>query len=85
MVLKEHQTPPKRPFCVDYNNAKNEIFKAINNAIEIHKIPLFLLEGVLKEALHQVKEGASAEVESAIKSYERQLAEYERKDAKDGK
>lgn len=80
---QKRKEAPQRPFCVDYKNAKNEIFKAINNAIEIHKVPLFLLEGILNEALHQVKEGANAEVESALKSYERQLAEYER-DISDG-
>ena len=82
---KQKINKPVRPFCIDYKNARNEIFKAVNNAIEIHKVPLFLLEGILKEACQQVKEGARAEVESAIKSYEQQLAEYERTDVKDGK
>lgn len=84
MILKEHQTQPKRPFCMEYELAKSDIFKAINKAIEERSIPMFLVEGIVSEALHQVKEGARIEVGNAKKDYERQCAEYERTTGKNG-
>ena len=72
---------PARPFCLEYEDARNEVFAAINTAIQNHSVPMFLMEGILREALHQVKSGAQAERAQALQEYVRAKAEAERGEA----
>lgn len=67
---------PTRPFCLEYGEAESEICNAINKAINVNKIPCFLLEGILTNLLHQTKEQAKIERANAAKSYGEQMAEY---------
>lgn len=65
---------PQKPLCLTYQEAKEEIFAAINTAAEKHGLPPFLLSEILAEAYGQAKAGAQVEVEVAKANY------YARKD-----
>lgn len=62
-----------RPLCLEYTDAKNEIFSAVNSAIQKHGIPLFLMENIITEVYYQVREGAKAEIQNANTAYQKQL------------
>lgn len=68
---------PIQPLSMVYDNAKKELFSCINYLIEHHKMPLFLYETILTEALHQIQGGAATERNTATELYNKQLAEYE--------
>lgn len=55
----------KRPFILEVDEAKKEIIQSINNAIQVHKLPFYILDMVLSELSSQVKEGAKNELEMA--------------------
>lgn len=69
---------PVRPFSMDYTEAKNKIIGAVNEATQIHGVPLYLLGEILENVLHQVKSGAKAECDKARSNFEKQMAEYEK-------
>lgn len=73
---KISKTEPIRPFCLEYADAKAEVFATINAAMQKHNVPLFLMENILTEALHQVREGAKAEIQNATDSYQKQMDEF---------
>ena len=73
---KISKTEPIRPFCFEYADAKAEVFAAVNGAMQKHNVPLFLMENILSEALHQVREGAKAEIQNATDSYQKQMDEF---------
>lgn len=73
---KISKAEPIRPFCLEYADAKNEVFAAVNAAMGKHHVPLFLMETILSEALYQVKEGAKVEFQNATDSYQRQMNEF---------
>lgn len=66
---------PIRPLCLEFEDAKNEAFTAINNIIQKHRLPLSFMESILTEALYQVKDGARTELAAAERMYQQQLAE----------
>ena len=47
---KISKAEPIRPFCLEYADAKNEVFAAVNGAMQKHNVPLFLMENILSEA-----------------------------------
>ena len=73
---KISKAEPIRPFCLEYADAKNEVFAAVNGAMQKHNVPLFLMENILSEALHQVREGAKTEIQNATDSYQKQMDEF---------
>lgn len=75
---KISKAEPIRPFCLEYADAKNEVFAAVNGAMQKHNVPLFLMENILSEALHQVREGAKAEIQTASESYQAQMEEFKK-------
>lgn len=75
MKPKLSKAEPIRPFCLEYIDAKNEVFTAINGAMQKHNIPLFLMESILSEAFYQVKEGAKTEIQNARDTYRKQVEE----------
>ena len=77
------KTKPSVPFALLHEDAENKIFDAVNESAKVNKIPFFLLEGILTNILHQVREQAQAERENAAKLYEKQLAEYEESEKED--
>ena len=72
---------PTKPFIIKFAEAKSAINSAINAAIHQHNIPCTLLESVLAEALLKVEAGARSEKEAALRSYDKQLAEFEKSTA----
>ena len=68
---------PNKPFCLEYDEAENKIFSAVDESAKVNKIPFYLLEGILTNLLHQVRENAKAEKANAARSYEKQMKEYE--------
>ena len=66
---------PIRPFCLEYTDAKKEVFCTINNSSRKHNVPMFLMESILTEALYQVREAARVEVENANTLFKTQLDE----------
>lgn len=67
---------PSIPFVLRYDSAEEKIFSAINESAKVEKIPFYLLEGILTNILHQVREQATAERENAARLYEQQMEEY---------
>lgn len=76
MAEKTKHIPPARPFRLEYEDAKEEIFLAVSTAAKKHNIPYFLLDGIITEVLYQVKDGARDEKTNAEIVYHRQLTEY---------
>lgn len=75
---KTVKTEPIRPFCLRYADARSEVFNAINAAMQIHGVPMFLMENILTEALNQVKTGANNEMQTASESYQAQMEEFKK-------
>ncbi len=76
MSTKLSDNKPIRPFCIDYSEAKNEVVSAINNIIVKHTIPLYLARDIVADILHQLEKGADMELQAAVKSYEKQMSDY---------
>ena len=72
---------PKKPFCLTYDDAENRIFNAVSESAK--EIPFFMLEGILTNILHQVREKAKEERDNARMLYEKQIAEYNEKEEKE--
>ena len=72
------ENKPIRPFSMEYAEAKRNISNAINEAIQLHGVPCYMLEDILLNNLHQVREGAKAERENALIKYNQQLKEAEK-------
>lgn len=68
---------PIKPFCMDYEEARVEIFNAISQISKAHNIPFYLLENIIESVSIQVREGKRNELEMAQRTYEQQLQEYE--------
>lgn len=68
---------PTKPLILELTEAKTKIIKAINEALQVHKIPCSLLELILADNLSQIKEGARIERENAATLYKQQMKEYE--------
>lgn len=79
---KQKINKPVRPFCMEYAEAKEEIFTTINGAIQKHGIPLFLMKDIVSAVLAEVEKAANIECTKAKQMYESQLAEYEKANAK---
>lgn len=62
----------QKPFILEMEEAKLEMVQVINNAIQVRKIPCYIVDTLLAEILAQVKEGAKNELEMAKKQVEEQ-------------
>ena len=60
----------QKPFILEIDEAKQEIIQTINNAIQVHKLPCYLVDMILSEVGTQVKEGAKQELAMARKQME---------------
>ena len=63
----------QKPMIIEVAEAKNEIVQCINNAIQMHKLPCYIIDLILSEVSAQVKMGANNELTSAKK----QMMQYE--------
>lgn len=55
----------KKPFILEMDEAKFEIIQVINNAIQVHKLPCYIVDMILSEISTQIKEGAKQELAMA--------------------
>ena len=62
----------QRPFILEVDDAKKEIVQSINNAIQVHGLPMYLVDMILSELCAQVKEGAKQELAMAKAQVEKQ-------------
>ena len=62
----------QRPFILEVDDAKKEIVQSINNAIQVHGLPLYIVDMILSELSSQVKEGAKQELAMAKAQVEKQ-------------
>lgn len=54
-----------KPLILAIEEAKNEIVQAINNAIQVHNLPCYMVDMILTDMSAQVKTGARNELEMA--------------------
>ena len=52
----------QKPFILEVDEAKNEIIQVINNAIQVHKLPFYVLDMILSDISGQIREGAKNEL-----------------------
>jgi hypothetical protein len=62
---KTKETNVERPFILEMDEAKNEIVQCINNAIQVHKLPCYILDMILSDITSQIKDGAKQELTMA--------------------
>jgi hypothetical protein len=55
----------QRPLILEIDEAKAEIIQSINDALQIHKLPFYIVDMILSEISTQVKEGAKNELAMA--------------------
>lgn len=70
----EKQNSPEKPFSLKYDEAENGIFCAVTEAAR--QIPFYLIEGMLTNILHQVREKARIERDTEKALFEKQLKEF---------
>ena len=75
---------PTRPLCLEFEDAKNEAFNAINNILKKHNLPMFLMEVILDDALRQVRGGVRNELTEAERFYQQQLEEAKKDEPEGG-
>lgn len=73
---------PKKPLCLEYQEAREEMFAAINSVMGRHEIPLFLFAQILAEAHGQTEAAAQAEALAAKKNYQAQIESARKDDTK---
>ena len=67
----------QKPFILEMEEAKLEMIQVINNAIQVRKLPFYLIDTILSEIGTQIKEGAKNELAMAKQQIEAQQKEYE--------
>ena len=55
----------QKPFILEMEEAKIEIIQAINSAVQVHKLPCYLVDMILSEVGAQIKQGANQELAMA--------------------
>jgi hypothetical protein len=65
----------EKPFVLKYQEAKDMIANAVNDAANVNNIPCFLLENIIVDILRQVSSVAIRERQEAEALYKAQLDE----------
>lgn len=81
--MKDPKTKPVRPLVLEIDDAKDEIFGAINRMASERHIPFYLLESIVNDAARQVTELAKTERGNAKRTYEAQTAEMAEREGKE--
>ena len=55
----------QKPLILEMDEAKLEIIQVINNAIQVHKLPCYMVDMILSDIGAQIKEGAKQELAMA--------------------
>jgi hypothetical protein len=74
--MDNNKEKPIPPLALRYGQAKSRICNAVNDAAQFDGIPFFMLESILTDILHQARENAKKEREEAMRSYDKQMAEF---------
>ena len=64
-----------KPFVIEMDETKRDLVSVVDAAIQIRKIPCYVLEMLLSDVLSQVHDVAQREREFAKQSLEKQIAE----------
>ena len=62
----------QKPFILEMEEAKLEMVQVINNAIQVRKIPCYIIDTILSEVVAQVKAEAKNELALARQQVEEQ-------------
>ena len=54
-----------KPFILEIDEAKIEMIQGINNIIQAHKLPLYIVNMILSEIGTQIRDGAINEIKIA--------------------
>lgn len=55
----------QKSFILEIEEAKTEMIQVINNAIQVRKLPCYIIDMILSEISTQIKEGAKQELTMA--------------------
>lgn len=55
----------QKPLILEIEEVKAELVQAVNNAIQVHKLPCYMVDLILQGIVAQVKEGTRQELEMA--------------------
>ena len=66
-----------KPLCLEIDEATKELNSAVEQISKAHGLPCYILELLVSDVLARLQNGKRIEIESAKRSYERQLAEEE--------
>lgn len=55
----------QKPLILEIEEAKTKLVEAVNKAIQVHKLPCYIVDLILQGIVAQVKEGAKQELEMA--------------------
>jgi len=55
----------RHPLILEIDEAKAEIIQCLNNAIQRHGLPCYIIEMMLTNVMAEIKEGAKAELSMA--------------------
>lgn len=59
------QNKIQKPLILEMEDVKIEIAQVINDAIQNHNLPLYIVDMILSEFVMQIKDGARRELEMA--------------------
>lgn len=54
-----------KPLILEMDEAKKEFIQVINNAIQVRKLPCYIISMILDDLHAQIKDGAKSELEMA--------------------
>lgn len=83
MSKQTDSTKPKEPISLRHYKAKKLLYDAVKEANQIYGIPYFLIEDIMAELFHQVKDNARTERENSLREYDKQIEEYNREQEAD--
>ena len=55
----------QKPLILEMEEAKREMVQVINNIVQTHKLPFYIIEMIFENIHSQIKEGAKGELEMA--------------------
>lgn len=67
---------PKKPLCIELEEAKAELVNLANDFHKGRNIPFFMLESIFADVFRQVATNAAAERTVAKNNFNKQLEEY---------
>ena len=62
----------QKPIILTIDEAKTDIIQAINRALQIHRLPCYIVDMILTDMRAQLKEGARNELEAAKEQMKKQ-------------